>query len=216
MGDCMQTARHTKAREWERLRHLVSEKCLTTDHPYTLSTGQQSDFYFDCKKAMLDGECLSLIAEEFLRAAAELHVEPQAIGGLTMGADFIVAATILRAYQSGRAMTAGSVVRKEPKHHGTKRTIENQLGGGVRIMVVDDVITSGRSTELACDAFRSAGYEIVGIVSLVDRESGGRERLRNKYRCEVKAIFGKRDFPEISASVSDVYRHPPEPIAVSA
>ena len=85
----------------EELRALVDEKCLTVGHSYTLTTGRQSGFYFDCKKAMLDGKCLGLIADAFLEEAGKLPRFPDAIGGLTMGADFIVAAVIQRAFETG-------------------------------------------------------------------------------------------------------------------
>ena len=187
----------------EELRALVDEKCLTTDHSFTLSAGKQSGFYFDCKKAMLDGKCLSLIAEAFLEEAAELPRFPEAIGGLTMGADFIVAAVIQRGFEGGKPLVSGSIVRKDPKGHGTGNKIENRLPEGTRIMVIDDVITSGASTEAACREFVAGGYEIVGIVALVDREAGGRESLSEKYGCPVRAIFRKSDFPSIGRDKND-------------
>ena len=190
----------------EKLRQLVDDRCLDTDTRYTLSRGTQSGFYFDCKKAMLDGECLSLIAEEFLVEAEKLPVPPKAIGGLTMGADFIVAAVIQRAFQTGRPTLSGSIVRKEPKKHGTRSRIENELPAGTRIMVIDDVITSGASTEAACEEYLAGGYEIAGIVALVDREAGGCERLAEKYRCPVRAVFTKSDFPRIGRNVNDAPR----------
>ena len=199
----------------ERLKQLVREKCLDTNHSYTLSTGQQSEFYFDCKKAMLDGESLSFIAEAFLEEAAELPRFPKAIGGLTMGADFIVAAVIQRAYESGKPLVSGSIVRKERKEHGSGNRIENQLPEGTPIMVIDDVITSGASTEAACREFVAGGYEIVGIVALVDREAGGCESLSQKYGCPVRAIFRKSDFSRISQGMHEA-PHLEEPIALSA
>ena len=186
----------------EELRLLVDEKCLTVGRSYTLTTGNQSAFYFDCKKAMLDGRCISLIADAFLAEAGKLPRFPNAIGGLTMGADFIVAAVIQRAFETGRALVSGSIVRKEKKEHGAGNKIENVLPEGTPIMVVDDVVTTGSSTEAACDAFIAAGYDIVGIVALVDRESGGRETLERKYDCPVGAIFRKRDFPRIDRGLS--------------
>ena len=183
---------------WEELRSLVDEKCLTVGHSYTLSTGRRSEFYFDCKRAMLDGKCLSLIADAFLEKADELPCAPEAIGGLTMGADFIVAAVIQRAFETGKSLISGSIVRKEPKKHGAGNKIENKLQKGARIMVVDDVVTSGSSTEAACQEYLAAEYEIVGIVALVDREFGGCTKLEQKYGCPVHAIFRKNDFPRIN------------------
>ena len=188
---------------WEELRSLVDEKCLTVGHSYTLSTGRTSEFYFDCKKAMLDGKCLSLIADAFLDEAGKLPRFPRAIGGLTMGADFIVAAVIQRAFETGKRLVSGSIVRKEKKNHGAGNKIENELPKGTPIMVVDDVVTTGASTEAACDAFIAAGYDIVGIVTLVDRESGGCETLAEQYSCPIGAIFGKRDFPRIEQEMND-------------
>ncbi len=182
----------------EELRALVDAKCLTVGRAYTLTTGRRSTFYFDCKKAMLDGKCLGLIADAFIEEAGRLPRFPHAIGGLTMGADFIVAAVIQRAYETGKPLVSGSIVRKEQKKHGAGNRIENELPQGTPIMVVDDVVTTGASTEAACDAFRAAGYDIVGIVAFVDRESGGGEELSRKYGCPVRAIFRKRDFPRIA------------------
>ena len=190
----------------EKLRSLVDEKCLTVGRSYELSTGRQSGFYFDCKKAMLDGESLGLIAAAFLEEAGELPRFPKAIGGLTMGADFIVAAVIQRAFETGKPMVSGSIVRKERKRHGAGNRIENELPEGTPIMVIDDVVTTGSATRTACEAFRAAGYDIVGIVALVDRESGGCEALSHEYGCPVRAIFRKRDFPRIAREME----HAPE------
>ena len=188
----------------EELRLLVDEKCLTVGRSYTLTTGSRSAFYFDCKKAMLDGKCLSLIADAFLEEAGRLPRLPRAIGGLTMGADFIVAAVIQRAFETGKSLVSGSIVRKEQKMHGAGNKIENELAAGTPIMVVDDVVTTGASTEAACDAFIAAGYDIVGIVALVDRESGGCETLARRYDCPVGAIFRKSDFPRIDREMDSV------------
>ena len=190
--------------KWEELRSLVDEKCLIVGHSYKLSTGRRSEFYFDCKKAMLDGPCLSLIADAFLEKADELPSAPKAIGGLTMGADFIVAAVIQRAFETGKPLISGSIVRKEQKKHGAGNKIENELPEGTPIMVVDDVVTSGASTKKACDAFIAAGYDIVGIVALVDREeSDGCAKLAGKYGCPVRAIFRKRDFSRIDQETNN-------------
>jgi orotate phosphoribosyltransferase len=161
---------------------------------------EKSGFYFDCKKAMLDGELLSYLADAFLEQIRKLPEVPSAIGGLTMGADFISAAVAMRAFQTGQPTVHASIVRKEPKKHGTKNFIENQLPSGTKIVVVDDVITSGASTQKACTQFLDAGYQLVGILALVDREAGGRERLETEFKCPVLPLFKKRDFPKLVAA----------------
>jgi len=182
-----------------RLHELIDKKCvILRDEPVTLSNGALSHFYFDCKAVTLDGEALSLIADAFLAEIRELPVSPVAIGGLTMGADFITAAVAMKGFERGLGTIHGSIVRKEPKNHGTMNHIENELPVGTPIVVVDDVITTGSSTKLACEQFVDSGYKIVGIIALIDREQGGRETLERDYG-PVRAIFKKSDFPKISA-----------------
>lgn len=192
-----------RRQDWTRLRELIEEKCLKiSEKPFKLSTGALSNYYFDCKNASLDGEGLSLIAEAFLEEIEKLPQEPKAIGGLTMGADFITAAVALRSYERGMPIL-GSIVRKEPKKHGTMLRIENELPAGTPIVVVDDVITTGNSTKQACEEFLAARYRIVGIIALIDRESGGKAELEKRYG-KVKAIFQTSDFPRAVKADEDL------------
>lgn len=181
----------------ERLRTLIEQKCLLVDTNIELSTGAESSFYFDCKKIMLDGEGLDLISQEILVEINNLPSMPMAIGGLTMGADFIVSAVIAKAHTVNHPTVHGSIVRKEPKQHGTKNKIENQLEKGTKIVVVDDVITSGSSIKKACQEFMEVGYEIVGIIALVDRKAGGKESLEKEFNTAVRPLFSKDDFAVI-------------------
>jgi orotate phosphoribosyltransferase len=182
-----------------RLQQLIDERCLSIlDNPIRLSTGSMSNIYFDCKAVTLDGEALSLMADLFLEEIDKLPEIPAAIGGLTMGADFITAAVAMRAFDRGMATVRGSIVRKEPKKHGTMTRIENELPKGTSIVVVDDVITTGNATRQACEHLAEAGYRIVGIVALVDREQGGRQALESNYGT-VRAVFKRSDFPRIAA-----------------
>ena len=180
------------------LRQRIETLCLLTGD-FTLTTGQKSKFYFDCKRATLDGECLSLISEHYLERIESLPERPTAIGGLTMGADFIVAGIIQKAFESGMVLS-GSIVRKTPKAHGTCSLIENEFDDKRPIVVVDDVFTSGKSTLQACAALGDHGYRIVGVIGLVDREQGGIENIRKQYDAPVSALFRKSDFPVLRDS----------------
>jgi orotate phosphoribosyltransferase len=180
----------------EQLRQMIDQQCLAVGSDFELSTGQSSGFYFDMKKVTLDGKGLALVCDFILEEIEKLPDTPTAIGGLTMGADFIVAGVILRASQTGRKTTQGCIVRKEPKKHGTRSEIEHELSAGTKIVVVDDVVTSGTSTIRACDAFIAAGHKIIGVLTLVDRGAGGLETLRNKYG-HAKALFRATDFPRV-------------------
>ena len=185
----------------EKLRQFIEKNCLITESDLTLSTGTETSFYFDCKSAVLNGEFLSLIVDQFINEIDDFPTKPEAIGGLTMGADFIVSGVIVKAHSIGHCIKHGSIVRKESKKHGTKNKIENELPARTKIVVVDDVITSGRSIRQACDEFLSVGYEIVGIIALVDRQAGGKEELEGDYL--VRAIFNKDDFPSIEAASNE-------------
>ncbi|NKC10719.1 MAG: orotate phosphoribosyltransferase [Gammaproteobacteria bacterium] len=178
----------------QRLRELVESLCLL-EGDFVLSTGAKSQFYFDCKRATLNGEALALIADEFLHEINRLPEKPQAIGGLTMGADFITAAVVMRAAQTDHPTNLGSIVRKARKEHGTRSFIENELEEGTSVVVVDDVVTTGTSTARAARAMREAGCRIVGIVCLIDREAGGMEALRGEFNVDVRSVFRKSDFP---------------------
>ena len=178
---------------WECLREKVEKLCLI-EGDFILTSGERSPFYFDAKRAMLSGECLSLIADEFLRLINTLPYPPAVIGGLTMGADFIVAGVIQRAFAQGLHLS-GSIVRKEPKEHGTRSRIENEFDNHPATVVVDDVFTTGSSTLKACTALTEFGYRVVGIIGLVDREQGGIDNLRRAYDVPVLSVFTKSDFP---------------------
>lgn len=187
------------------LRDLVEKLCILRGS-FVLTSGLESSYYFDCKRATLDGECLNLIADAFLDEINDLNLisddflddpstqSPIAIGGLTMGADFITAAVIMRAYQIGLSTIKGSIVRKEPKKHGTKTRIENELPRGTTIVVIDDVITTGKSTAEACERFIDHGYEVTGIIALLDREEGGVQSLTKRFNVPVRSILKKSDF----------------------
>ena len=182
----------------DELRARIEERCLQTGGPFTLSTGLQSNYYFDCKRAVMQGPILKQIAIEMLKEADRLPEQPTAIGGLSIGADFIVAATIHLAAQQGHPMVNGCIVRKERKQHGTRNFIENELPKGTKVMVVDDVVTSGKSTALACDRIREAGSDIVGIVCLIDRGQGGSEYLSKRFGVSVRSVFKSSDFPGLA------------------
>ena len=182
--------KETRSMLWE----ILNANSLVTGGDMTLSSGASSTFYFDCKKTTLTGEGLAILADLMLEEIDQFSERPSAIGGLTIGADFIVAAVAMRAFQVGHPTIHGSIVRKEPKKHGTRSHIENELPAGTKIVVVDDVITTGGSTAKACNQLLENGYKIVGILALVDREAGGAAKLAQEYSCAVRSIFTKSDF----------------------
>ena len=132
---------------------------------FQLSSGSTSDYYIDCRATTLDARGAQLVGEVFLDEIREQGWEADAIGGLTMGADPIVVAV---------AVTSGTIhgflVRKAEKQHGTGQRIEGFREKGARVVIVDDVCTTGSSTVQAIEAAREFGFEVVGVMSLVERQ----------------------------------------------
>lgn len=132
---------------------------------FKLSSGGTSDYYIDCRTTTLDAIGSKLTGEVFLEEIRQRGWKPQAIGGLTMGADPIVVAV---AVVSGELN--GFLVRKAEKQHGTGQRIEGFREKGARVVIVDDVCTTGASTVQAIEAAREFGFEIAGVMCLVERE----------------------------------------------
>ena len=174
-----------------QLYNLIDRDCLFVGGEYKLSTGTVSDYYFDCKKVTLDGYGLKMVVDLVLEEIANLPERPNAIAGLTIGADPIIAGVIVR-----DPTIKGSIVRKELKEHGTKNKIENRLAPGSKFVVVDDVVTSGRSIRMACNALIEANFKVIGIIALVDREENGIENLRKEYG-HATALYRQSDFLEL-------------------
>ncbi len=132
---------------------------------FQLSSGGTSDYYIDCRATTLDARGAQLVGEVFLDEIREQGWEADAIGGLTMGADPIVVAV---AVTSGTMH--GFLVRKAEKQHGTGQRIEGFREKGARVVIVDDVCTTGSSTMQAIEAAREFGFEVVGAMCLVERQ----------------------------------------------
>jgi len=153
----------------QELLRLLAAKSFRLGE-FKLSSGASSDYYVDCRTTTLDAKGSRLTGQVFLEEIRARGWRPKAIGGLTLGADPIVAAV---AVTSGELH--GFLVRKAEKQHGTGQRIEGFQEKGARAVVVDDVCTTGASTIQAIEAAREFGFEVVGVICLVERqEAGGR------------------------------------------
>ena len=141
---------------------------------FTLSSGGKSDYYIDCRTTTLHAQGAELTGRVFLELIQQQGWQPQAVGGLTMGADPIVVATSVISSQAD-APIHGFLVRKAEKAHGMGRRVEGFQEKGARVVIVDDVCTTGGSTIQAIEAAREFGFIIAGVACLVERlEAGGR------------------------------------------
>jgi orotate phosphoribosyltransferase len=158
-----------------RLKELLRAHSLMFGE-FTLVSGKKSNYYFDSKKTTLLAEGAYLVAAEFLKMLRDNEIQADAIGGMTLGADPIVCPVAALSHIEGPPLRA-FIVRKEAKDHGTGRKIEGDLEPRSRVVIVDDVVTSGGSTLRAIEAAEEAGHEVVAVLCLVDREEGGTEKL---------------------------------------
>jgi orotate phosphoribosyltransferase len=147
---------------------------------FTLSSGGTSDYYIDCRTTTLHAEGGRLTGHAVLELLDEHGIEADAVGGLTMGADPIVSNVATASAWNAQVdpeypLLHGFLVRKAEKAHGTGRRIEGFCKEGARVVIVDDVCTTGASTINALQAAREAGMVIAAVVCLVERqEAGGR------------------------------------------
>jgi len=158
-----------------------------------LSSGKETDFYFDGRLVSLEPEGSVLIADLMLRMIREMG-GIDAVGGLTSGADPITSSIGVLAYQRKVPLRL-FYVRKEAKDHGMGKRIEGPpLPAGARALIVDDVITTGGSILKACDILQEdTGAKVVGAMAIIDREEGGREVLEMA-GLRVWSLFRKSDF----------------------
>ncbi len=148
----------------QELLRLLATKSFRLGQ-FKLTSGGTSDYYVDCRTTTLDARGAQLTGQVFLEEIQKHGWNPQAIGGLTMGADPIVVAVSVT---SGKIH--GFLVRKGEKQHGTGQRVEGFREKGARVVIVDDVCTTGASTVQAIEAAREFGFEVVGAMCLVERE----------------------------------------------
>ena len=182
-------------RNKDALIRMIKERSFRSSPTpsFRLSSGAMSCFYFNMKPVTHSPSGLKIIGELYLDKLDELDLRPDAIGGLTMGADPIAAA-VARASFDRPPEIEGFVIRKEPKQHGTAQQLEGNVKPGDRVVIVDDVVTTGTSTIKAIRAAEAQKVQIIGVLVLLDRcEQNGMQNITD---CgyPVYSILTIRDF----------------------
>ena len=192
------TTDKTKTRD--RLGKIILERSFkySENPPFTLASGRKSNYYFNCKPTTLDPEGMNLIGEILFDMLQDAQVT--AAGGLTLGADPIANALAVISYQMGRPIKS-FIVRKDVKDHGTKSAVEGNVVSGERVAIIDDVITTGGSTITAIEQARKAGLVIDRVITLIDREEGGRENIL-AHVDRVQSVFTRSDIMALRAQIS--------------
>ena len=181
----------------ERLGEIILDRSFkySENPPFTLASGRQSHFYFNCKPTTLDPEGMNLIGEILFEMVKDKDIT--AAGGLTLGADPIANALAVISYQKGRPVKS-FVVRKDAKAHGTRSAVEGNVKAGDRVVVIDDVITTGGSTITAIEQARAAGLIVDSVITLIDREEGGRENIL-KLVAHVQSVLTRSEIMALRA-----------------
>lgn len=178
-----------------RLARLLVEKSYR-EGDFVLASGRRSDYYFDCRVTALHAEGSWLIGSLFNNLLKDRDI--LGVGGMTMGADPLVSATTVLSHELGRPLH-GLLVRKESKGHGTNQFVEGlgNFQSGDPVAMLEDVVTTGGSLLKACDRVRDAGLRIVAVCAILDREEGGREKLREA-GYELRALFTRKELVELA------------------
>ena len=174
----------------ERLLALLRERSLERG-TFVLASGKTSDIYFDGKQTTLHPEGAYLVGRILFEMMKDSGVE--GVGGMTLGADPIVTGISLISFMEGKPIPA-FIIRKEPKKHGKGYWIEGKrnLRDGAAVAIVEDVVTTGKTTLEAISRAKEEGLTVVKVLTIVDREEGGREALaREGYQLE--SVFKRSD-----------------------
>jgi orotate phosphoribosyltransferase len=178
-----------RARLLELLRTLSFER-----RKVILASGKESDFYIDCKRTALTAEGHALVGRLLFEKVRRIRPLVRGVGGLTLGADPIASAIALTSFLEGEPVDA-YIVRKEPKGHGTGQWIEGRktIPDGSRVVVIEDVVTTGGSALKAIERCRAEKLEPVACLALVDRMEGGRDAIEAQ-GVPLDALFTRTDF----------------------
>ena len=181
-----------------RLIDLIIERTFRfTDKPtFKLASGKMSSYYFNCKPTTLNSEGMYLIGNllyDLIKSRKSWKAK--GVGGLTLGADPISNA-IAYTFHLKEDQMESFVVRKEPKKHGTMLWVEGNVGNGDKVIIIEDVVTTGGSTIKAIDRAKKSGHKVLGVIVLIDRQEGGKEKIEAK-GVKVETLLTREEIFEV-------------------
>lgn len=177
----------------DRLLELLRERGFRRGE-FVLSSGRKSDFFIDCKPAVLLAEGHALAGRALLARIRDLTGSVSAVAGVELGGCPLASAVAFASWDTGPSMDA-VYIRKATKQHGTKKMLEgaDHLDPGAKLVVVEDTVTTGGSTLRAVEAVREAGFEVAAVIAVVDRLDGGADAIRGA-SVPFSALYDRTDF----------------------
>ena len=171
----------------DRMQELFRERALQFGD-FTLASGKKSSYYVNSKRVLFHAEAITILGELLADTTADLQFD--AIGGLEVGAIPMAAAALTALHRRGKS-AEGFFVRKQAKGHGSRERLEGLVKTGDRVVVIDDVLTTGGSVLQAIEAVEAAGATVVRVICICDRLQGAAETLKGY---EFRPLFTIRDF----------------------
>lgn len=177
----------------DRLLELLRERAFRRGK-FVLSSGKESDFFIDCKAAVLTAEGHALVGPALLDAIEGFSTRADAVAGVELGGCPLASAVAVESWRRGKPLDA-LYIRKSTKDHGTKKLLEGaeHLPAGASVVIVEDTVTTGGSTLRAVQSVREAGYEVAGVVAVVDRSEGGADAIKAE-GLAWSALYTRGDF----------------------
>jgi len=177
----------------DRLLELLRERGFRRGH-FVLSSGKESDFFIDCKPAVLLAEGHALVGQALLQQIQDVMGPVSAVAGVELGGCPLASAVACASWAEGRPIDA-VYIRKSSKEHGTRKTLEgaDHLAPNAMIVIVEDTVTTGGSTLRAVRAVRNAGFEVAGVIAVVDRLEGGAAAIRDA-GVSFSTLYDRTDF----------------------
>jgi orotate phosphoribosyltransferase len=186
----------------DRLRTLLVERSLRLGD-FTLASGARSTYYVDARRTTMTAEGQALIGRLGWEALREAGLYPTHVGGLTLGADPVSYAIAHHSWLMGSPVDAFTI-RKVAKQHGTGQRIEGGLPSSASVVVIEDSLTTGGSALEAIEVLREQGVSILGLLAVVDREEGARERLTSEGISRIVTLVRAKELLEMAAQSSNL------------
>ncbi len=177
----------------DRLLELLSERGFRRGN-FVLSSGKESDFFIDCKPAVLSAEGHVLVGQALLKQIRNVVGPISAVAGVELGGCPLASAVACASWADGGPLDA-VYIRKSTKEHGTRKMLEgaDHLGPHAKLVIVEDTVTTGGSTLRAVQAVRTAGFEVAAVIAVVDRLEGGAEAIRD-VGLSFSTLYDRTDF----------------------